>query len=286
MSDPAVLELPEQPAAPADEAFTGEHEGSTLTGDFRLHQDVTSRFLDHPRNVIVYLPPGYDDEPMRRYPVFYMHDGQNIFDAATAFGGQEWRLDETAAAMIASGEVEPMIIVGIYNSGEHRIHEYTPTFDKKQNAGGGAKQYGRFIVEELKPMIDDTYRTLAGRNQTAIGGSSLGGLVSLYLGVRYPYIFGRVAAISPSVWWDRRMILRPYRTLTTKLQQKIWLDCGNNEGRAALQNVRDLRELLLSKGWTEGVDLAYLEADGHSHDEASWAARMGAVLGFLFPPAA
>lgn len=260
-----------------------EHEGSTLSGEFRFHADVASRFLEQKRNVIVYLPPGYDDDPTRRYPVFYMHDGQNIFDATTAFGGQEWRLDETAQAMIESGEIEPMIIVGIYNTGEHRIYEYTPSFDKKQNAGGGGKLYGRFVVEELKPMIDDTYRTLAGRSQTAVGGSSLGGLISLYLGVRYPYIFGRVAAISPSVWWDRRMILRPYRTLTLKLQQKIWLDTGDQEGRPALQNVRDLRELLVAKGWAEGVDFGYLEAAGHSHDEKSWAARMGAVLGFLFP---
>lgn len=283
LSDSAVLEVPAEAEVPVSESFQGEHAGATLTGEFRFHRDVASRFLEQKRCVVVYLPPGYADEPLRRYPVFYMHDGQNIFDATTAFGGQEWRVDETAETMIRAGEIEPMIIVGIYNTGEHRMFEYTPTFDKKQNAGGGAKQYGRFVVEELKPMIDETYRTLAGRNETAIGGSSLGGLVSLYLGVRYPYIFGRVAAISPSVWWDRRMILRPYRTLTAKLQQKIWLDSGDQEGRPALQNVRDLREILLSKGWSEGIDLGYLEADGHRHDEPSWAARMGAVLGFLFP---
>jgi enterochelin esterase-like enzyme len=113
------------------------HPASTLTGTFRVHADVESQFLAHKRNVLVMLPPGYDEEPERRYPVFYMNDGQNLFDATTAFGGQEWHVDETADSMIRAGQIEPMIIVGIYNTGQHRIHEYTPSVDKKQRRRWG-----------------------------------------------------------------------------------------------------------------------------------------------------
>lgn len=257
-------------------------ENSTLTGTFELHRNVASAFLDHPRDVLVYLPPGYAERETR-YPVLYMHDGQNIFDAATAFGGNEWHVDETAEGMIAKGEITPLIIVGVYNTGEKRIDEYTPTVDRKHERGGGAEMYARFLVEELKPLIDEKYRTESDRANTAIAGSSLGGLVSLYIGLRYPHVFGKVAAMSPSVWWDRRMILRPFRSLRAATGQKVWLDVGSDEGRPALQNVRDLRELLIAKGWTDGETLGYLEAAEHAHDEAAWAARMGAVLGFLFP---
>jgi predicted alpha/beta superfamily hydrolase len=269
----------------ADPNLYRGQEGSTLTGNFRMHRGFVSRHLDTPRDIIVYLPPTYDGEAASRFSVLYLHDGQNIFDCATAFGGNEWRVDETAQEMIEKGEVAPLIIVGIYNTGEKRIDEYTPTFDKKQKAGGKAPAYARFIVEELKPFIDESYRTLGDRAHTGIGGSSLGGLVSIYIALRHTGVFGRVAALSPSIWWNRRSILRWVRALTSSTGQKIWIDSGTNEGRPALNNVRDLRELLVEKGWVEGKDLAYLEAEGAGHDEAAWAARFGAVLGFLFPRA-
>jgi predicted alpha/beta superfamily hydrolase len=261
--------------------YTGE-EGSTLTGTFRMHHQLKSRFLEPERDVIVLLPPGYDTAVDQRYPVFYMHDGQNLFDAKTAFGGREWHVDETVQGMIEKGEIEPMIIVGIYNTGGDRIDEYTPSVDRKHQHGGKAPSYLRFITDDLKPFIDFTYRTLPDRDHTAVGGSSLGGLVSLFMALERPDIFSKVAVISPSLWWDRRMILRRVRKLTSKLPLKIWLDSGSNEGRTALQNVRDFRALLLGRGWIQGSDLGYLEAHDHGHDEGAWAARMGAVLGFLF----
>ena len=147
---------------------------------------------------MVYLPPGYVEDTGRTYPVLYMHDGQNLFDPATAFGGNEWRLDDTAEELIERGAIEPLIIVGIYNTGEQRIHEYTPTTDPKLG-GGKADLYGKMLVEEVKPFIEKTYRTLPGPENTGMGGSSLGGLVTLHLGIQYPQVFGKLAVLSPSV---------------------------------------------------------------------------------------
>ena len=130
-----------------------------------------------------------------------MQDGQNLFDPETSFiKGNYWRMGETADELILAGEIEPLIIVGIYNTGEHRIDEYTPVEDKRLG-GGQADAYGQMLVEELKPFVDHAYRTLPGTENCGMGGSSLGGLVTLYLGLRYTWMFGKLAVMSPSVWW-------------------------------------------------------------------------------------
>ena len=259
--------------------MTDEH---TLTGEFRLHETFASRHLEHPRTLVVYLPPGYDHEPDRRYPVLYLHDGQNVFDKATSVG-EEWRVDETATAMIERGEIAPLIIVGIYNTGEHRIEEYTPSRDAKHQSGGKADAYGLMMVEEIKPHIDGQYRTLPGASTTAMAGSSLGGLLTLHVGLRHSAVFGHLACLSPSVWWDDRVIVREVRELPGKLPLRIWLDAGTNEGPEVTADARMLRDALLERGWKEGEDLRYLEVEGGSHDEHSWAARVDPFLRFLFP---
>lgn len=254
----------------------------TLTGDVRTHEKFHSRYLEHDRTVIVYLPPGYDPRAADRYPVLYLHDGQNVFDRATSFG-EEWQVDESAQRLIASGAIEPVIIVGIYNTGDHRLEEYTPTVASEDGRGGHADDYGRMLVEELKPFVDRTYKTLPSASSTAVGGSSLGGLLTMHLGLRYPTAFGRLAVMSPSVWWDDRVLLREVAALQSKLPLRIWLDAGTAEGETTITNARDLRDGLVAKGWVVGADLAYLEVPGGQHNEQSWAARMDRVLQFLFP---
>lgn len=176
----------------------------TLTGEIRSHPGFHSNILNNDRDVLIYLPPGYESSKSRHYSVIYLNDGQNLFDGATSFiPGQEWRVDETAQALIIAGKIEPLIIVGINNAGKDRINEYTPTVDTNYKMGGGADLYGRMLVEELKPFIDSRYRTKPGAKHTGIGGSSLGGLVSLYLALKYPAVFGRAAVISPSVWFAK-----------------------------------------------------------------------------------
>jgi predicted alpha/beta superfamily hydrolase len=256
---------------------------STLTGNFRRHETFHSSFLENTRDLLVYLPPGYEENVERRYPVFYLHDGQNLFDPATAFiPGQDWRVDETAEHLIRAGEIEPLIMVGIYNTGEHRMKEYTPSLDPAHPQSGKADLYGRFLVEELKPFIDSHYRTLTGGEHTGLGGSSLGGLVSLYLALRFPGEFQRVGAMSPSVWWHRRMILRHVERLPEKPPLRIWLDIGADEGSQHVRYVRQLRLKLEKKGWRPGEDLAFVEAPGAGHTEAAWAERAPAMLRFLF----
>jgi predicted alpha/beta superfamily hydrolase len=264
-------------------------EQHTLTGEFRSHKNFHSRFLSVDRDVLVYLPPGYDADKRKHYPVFYMHDGQNLFDGATSFiKGAEWHVDETAQRLIAERTIQPLIIVGIYNSGSDRIDEYTPTADAKYK-GGHADAYGRMIVEELKPFIDSNYRTLKDARNTGLGGSSLGGLVSLYLALKYPSVFGKAAIISPSVWWDKKEIVREVEILKQRPRLRIWLDTGTKEGgdeteaAGTTANARALRDALIAKGWKDEKDLKYFEAVGAEHNERAWEQRVGPMLKFLFP---
>jgi predicted alpha/beta superfamily hydrolase len=218
---------------------------------------------------------------VRRYPTLYLHDGQNLFDKATSVG-EEWRADETAQALITAGEIKSVIMVGIYNTGVHRISEYTPT-TLPGKGGGLADDYGRMLVEELKPLIDSKYKTLPGAGNTGMAGSSLGGLLTIHLGLKYPTVFSRLAVLSPSVWWDQRMILGQVQALAAKLPIRIWLDAGTAEGAEVVRDSRALRDALKAKGWVEGRDLAYQEVEGGEHNERSWATRVGPFLKFLYP---
>ena len=271
----------------AQDAARSQH---TLTGEFRTHKQFHSRFLADDRDVIVYLPPGYDTDVKKRYAVLYLHDGQNLFDGATSFiPGQEWRVDENAQSLVQSGAIEPLIIVGVYNAGKARIDEYTPTRSAKYNMGGKADLYGRMLVEELKPFIDSHYRTKRDARNTGLGGSSLGGLVSLYLGLKYPNVFGKLAVVSPSVFWDNRTIVRDVLNLNRKPSLRIWLDIGTHEGSSdeehlqTAEDARLLHDALVAKGWRDGHDLSFFVAEGAIHNEQAWAARVGAILKFLFP---
>lgn len=254
-----------------------------LNATLRRHEQFQSAFLPDARDVLVWLPPGYDEDPARRYPVLYMHDGQNLFDPETAFQkGEHWRLGDTAAELIAAGRLEPLIVVGVYNTGATRLQEYTPTRDARLG-GGLAGDYGRLIVDDLKPFIDCTYRTRPDRANTGLGGSSLGGLVTLHLGFRHPGVFSRLAVLSPSVWWDRRAILTTVRQARPRPRLRLWVDMGTAEGRRGLDDARLLKAALVGSGYAEGVDLHYAEVEGGTHSEAAWAARAGPMLQWLFP---
>jgi predicted alpha/beta superfamily hydrolase len=250
--------------------------------NLRLHKNFHSRILGNQRHIMVYVPPNYDEKRNHQYATLYLHDGQNLFDDSTAFAGKEWQVDEAAQQLIEAGEIEPLIIIGIYNNGAERINEYTPTRDPKLG-GGKADLYGRMIVEELLPFIAENYRVLTEPEHTGMGGSSLGGLVSLYLGMRYPHIFGKLAVLSPSVWWNQRAILRMISVMTRKPPLKIWLDMGTSEGGMSLEDTELLRDVLEAKGWVEGKDLQYSEIEGAVHDESAWAERVRPFLRYLFP---
>lgn len=227
-----------------------------------------------PRQVQVWLPPGYASSPARRYPVLYLHDGQNVFDAAGA--GAEWQFDEAAQRLVRAGEVAPLIIVAVAGTAQ-RKDDYTPVpaLIKGQPVGGGAAAYGRYLVEELKPLIDRRYRTQPGRESTAVGGSSLGGLVSMWLLLEHGGTFGAGLVVSPSVWWGDEDIVAQVRRRAPGLPApRLWLDIGLLEGDEAVAGVRRLRQALADSGW----DSRYLEQPGAGHDEAAWAARVPQML--------
>jgi len=252
---------------------------------FHIHRRFPSKFLSTRRDLAVWLPPGYH-ESAARYPVFYLQDGQNLFDPGTAFGGQDWRAGITADEMASRGEIEPVILVGIANTGVHRISEYTPTRDRRLRKGGKAARYAQMLAREVKPFIDSEYRTRKAAPGAAVGGSSLGALVSLVAALEYPRVFGGVAMVSPSVWWDGRSILGALADFRSKLRPRIWLDIGTAEGRNPAETVGDarlLRDTLLGLGWRCGADLHYEEIEGGTHSESAWGYRFGAVLGYLFP---
>jgi len=251
------------------------------TGQIERIAPQPSAFVT-PREVQVWLPPGYAQEPTRRYPVLYMHDGQNLFDNAAA--GAEWQVDETAQRLVLAGTVAPMIVVGV-SSTDSRSLDYTPyPFDDAgARQGGGAARYGRYLVEELKPLIDTRYRTLPGRDSTAVGGSSFGGLVTMWLLLQHAPTFGSGLVVSPSVWVGRNAIVAQVRNAALTLPPpRVWLDMGGREGPGALQGARALRDAVQARGWP----LHYMEASAAGHDEAAWAARVEGMLRTLYPPTA
>lgn len=254
----------------------------------RLHPRFHSRSLRNCRDVAVWLPPGYMLNARRRYPVVYFQDGQNIFDPLTAFLGQCWQAGERAQELIRRRAIMPPIMVAVYNTGFNRMNEYAPSRaeftgwnGEKCKSTGDAKRYARFFTAELMPFIAARYRTLPGTRYTSLVGSSMGALVSLYMALWYPREFGAVAALSPSLDWDGRRVLRDFSALHKKSSARLWLDVGTAEpGWEVAQYFRDI---LVGRGWAQGGDLEYREVAGAVANEAAWAARLGEVLAWLLP---
>lgn len=256
---------------------------ASAEGRYRRIPNWTSQFLSTPRDLFIYLPQAYLAEPERSFPLLLMHDGQNLFDGTLSYvKGSTWRVGNTADEAIAAGRVDPLVIVGVANTGTERMAEYTPTADTRLGGGKG-RLYARMLVEELLPRLRSDYRLLSGPDCTGVAGSSLGGLLSLAIGLRYSSQFGRIGALSPSIWWDDRALLRDVRSLDDHLPLRIWLDIGTAEGLRHLRDTDLLAHLLEARGWREGEDLLYQRIAGGVHSETAWAARFADVLQFLFP---
>ncbi len=275
---PGGEEIPNRTLTPAgtqtvDHAVASWAGGSasTITGDVTTFSHAP--FLNG-RRVWVYLPPGYHDTTAR-YPVLYMHDGQNLFDQSTSFAG-EWGVDETCEALIAAGEIEPVIVVGVDNGASQRIHEYTPWPDD-QYGGGGADAYLGALRDVLIPEIDARYRT---RGDRYIAGSSLGGLVSCYALHAESLTWTRAACLSSSYWWDdTRAIQFVQQTGRPFAVERFYQDHGTAE--PGVDNLNAMRDVAIQAGYVEGVDFKSVVAVGQGHNEAAWAARLPDVLRFL-----
>lgn len=258
--------------------------GSTVTGTLLQWADVGDAH-HAPRTLLAWLPPSYGDEPERRYPVIYVHDGQNVFDTATSNSG-EWKADETLTRLAAEGQ--EAIAVGIPHGGERRFHEYSaaPHPELPQTwGGGGADAYVAFLVETVKPRVDGHFRTLSGPESTIVIGSSMGGLVSLHALLTRPDVFGHAGVMSPAFWTAPVHTFTHVQTSPTPTG-RIWLDIGGREGpedaeqtRAYWQDAHAMRDLLLEKGM--GERLRFVADPGGIHHESAWAARLPEALRFL-----
>lgn len=337
---------------------------STFTGNIQMIDDLQSeRLKDRP--VYIYLPPDYEEDTNRRYPVLYMHDGQNVFDVRAA--GREWQVDETAERLIKNNEIEPVIIVGVGNT-EDRMDEYTPTKQSwrhvlkrvdninessgrlklysgvfitpqsdsikikaqdnrlltvipggsdwqelvavndstyyqprsgitlnypgltsemkvreviatKPSMGGNGDNYLDYLTNIVKPYIDQKYRTKPSPQFTALGGSSLGGLITMYAGLKYKD-YGHLLVLSPSVWWDGRVLLTMVNEYSGETGHSVWLYAGTAEGENLVNNTKELRDQLLKNGW-RSENLRYVETKDAAHTEQAWADQVENFLIWL-----
>ena len=260
----------------------------SATGDLRLHE-FRSRVFHNTRFLRVWLPPGYDDPQNagRRYPVFHLNDGQNLFEPATSFNGVEWQVDETSDRLIREGIVPPLIVVGLDNAGKDRIREYMPhrsLLPVIMRVQGS--RYPDFLIEEVMPFVARQYRVAAGAQNTGLGGSSLGALIALYTAIVRPGTFGQLLLESPSLWASNRQIIKQSRPVKT-WPDRIVLATGTAEAgradrdRSMVDDVREMAAILCRAGLDDKRLLLKID-EGATHHESAWARRFPEALSFLF----
>lgn len=226
--------------------------------------------------VWIYLPPNYD-KTSKKYPVIYMHDAQNLFDAATSYAG-EWEVDETLNKLYEQTG-NGFIVVGIENGGEERINEYTPWKNEKYGGGKGAI-YVDFIVNTLKPYIDENYRTKSKQKHTGLIGSSLGGLISYYGGLQHPKTFGKIGALSTSFWYSEKVIDFTQEKGNSK-KVKLFLLVGGKEGDDTDKDTQKMEKLLLKTGFKPKNLKTKINPEGQ-HNEAFWRSEFLEVVSWLY----
>ncbi|MCS6898760.1 MAG: alpha/beta hydrolase-fold protein [Polyangiaceae bacterium] len=249
-------------------------------------EKFSSKYLAEKRDIWAYLPPTYLENTEARFPVLYMHDGQNLFDKALAFGGNEWKVDEAMDTAAESGEAREAVVIGVGNTSA-RIYEYTPTPDPEYTPSGGGDNYLMLLMEELKPLVDAELRTLPDPSNTALIGSSLGGLISSYGGVHHPEVFGLIGALSPSVWWDGKMLLGQVASIQGKELRalRVYVDSGDaGPSQDGLANTKLLADQYREVGYQDGVNFLYIVQAGATHSEVFWAQRFPTAAAFLLGP--
>jgi predicted alpha/beta superfamily hydrolase len=269
-------------------ADTGVIRVEAATGDLRLHE-FPSRVFRNTRFLRVWLPFGYDEDSNanRKYPILYLNDGQNLFEPSTSFTGVEWQVDETADRLIREGVVPPMIIVGIDNAGKDRIREYMPYRSMQpiiMRVQGS--RYPNFLIKEVMPFIARNYRVATGSENTGLGGSSLGALISLYTAIVRPNVFGRLLLESPSLWASNRQLIKDSRRIRV-WPERIFTAIGTAEAgrkdrdRSAVDDVQELANIFRRAGLDE-KRLSLTIEEGATHHESAWARRFPVALSFLF----
>ncbi|WP_435320587.1 alpha/beta hydrolase [Haloarchaeobius sp. TZWSO28] len=254
---------------------------ATVVGDLRVSSRFSDPRLAADRELLVHLPPGYEDSG-KAYPVVYMHDGHNLFDEVASYSG-EWEVDETMANLHDEGI--DAIVVGIPNADDDRQLEYTP-YAHEEFGGGGADDYLEVLVERLKPMVDEAFRTRDDTASTGLAGSSLGGLVSLYGFFEYPDTFGFAGVFSPAFWWTDGKIF-DYMAEQTRDSGRIYMDVGTAEGdddedlqEAYVTDAKRMCDVLREQGYDDS-QLEFVLDEGGIHHESAWARRFPNAMRFL-----
>jgi len=250
-----------------------------------VFKDFRSQHIPNERDIFVYRPPGYENDPDRRYPLLLMQDGQNIWSTSPNFP-TGWRLHQAADTLIASVEIEPLMICGIGFTSA-RSEEYVSKAVGQPGRTDGAARYGRMVVEEVLPFVADRYRLSGDPANTFIGGSSFGALAVIDLGLTYPDTFGAIVLESIGVQGG---LVQAIGRLGGKQPWRVWQEVGTNEWvgnpkstAEYLRLNRQLRNAFLAQGWTEGPNFHYAEVPGGRHDEPTWASRMPDLLRWLVP---
>lgn len=251
------------------------------------------------RRVWVYLPSGYANT-QQRYPVLYMHDGQNLFDPSTSYAGKIWDAHTAMELLMSEKKTDGIIIVAMDNAGGDeigRLDEYSPWLNTKlknmgiewitRDVGGYGKKYADFLVNQLKPMIDEKYRTLSDRDHTGIAGSSMGGFISLYMGLEYEEVFSKIGAFSSAIWFAEKELILRIEEHSPELKTKWYLDVGTHEdenqelNQLYIQGSLDVYETFLEVGVKE-ENIKILVEEGGVHDEEAWADRFPDAISWLF----
>ncbi len=242
----------------------------SVIGKVQYHREIYSRILDSKRDFFVWLPSGYNDNSVKRYPVLYMLDGQNLIDPKTSFAGKDWQVDETVTRLIREHKIKEIIIVGIYNS-KDRLEEYS---DSEKG-----ERYRKFLIEDLKAFVDSKYKSLTDNKNTAIMGSSMGGLASFLIAWKHPEVFSMAGCLSSSFYYNDDKVfkmLEEYKE--TKKQIKFYIDHGED----GLVRGQKMFCKLTQMGYVIGTDLDYFYAHGAEHNESEWAKRLERPLLFFF----
>ena len=275
-----------------EQAIIGEQPAGesnpSVVGDLRLHE-FESHIFGNTRMLRVWLPPEYDDPVnlLRYYPVFYLNDGQNLFDRGSAYTGVEWQVDETADRLIREKAIPPMILVGIDNAQKDRPKEYLSyrSLNPPQLRPQG-KRYPDFLINEVMPFLYERYRIGRGPENTGLGGSSLGAIISLYTVMDRPGVFGRLLLESPSLFISNRQLLK-HSLAVRQWPEKIFLAIGTREtgneerDKEIVDDVRELEHILRRAGLGEERLLMKID-EGATHSEGDWARRFPGALKFLF----
>lgn len=277
-----------QPTETQDRAIPSVIRAESAVGDLRLHE-FQSRVFHNTRFLRVWLPPGYDDPQNagRKYPVLYLNDGQNLFEPAISFTGVEWQVDETADRLIREAVIPPMIIVGIDNASKDRMREYLPHRSlQPMIVRVQGSRYPDFLMKEVMPFVKRYYRIASGPENTGLGGSSLGALISLYTAAARPGVIGRLLLESPSLWASNRQMIRQSCGVRN-WPERVFLATGTAEAgrperdQSMVDDVRELAAIMRRAGLDERRLKLEVE-EGATHHESAWARRFPEALAFLF----